>query len=321
MGFLLLFACAFLAPRGGEVVLLSGTGRACPEAYLGAEALVLRLDGAEIPALLEETSVLDLASNGTRPSREELLRLRGPRALHLVGVGDGGLGWWRVMTWRGRRSPLQRALRDARARGAAVVGWGAGGAYLAEAWLAPSAALEAAGHPERNPRRAEEEEKVVGGLDLLPGGLAVQGERALPRALSLLHRRRAPRALLLAGEVAWRHDPAAREVTVTGSGAALLLETKGARCTRERIEGARASLLREGDRWDLHADRIELAGEEAGPEGVRRAPLALASLLELSGAPARLVLGEGPTMDVQPGRAGKGRFARAPLRVEGLPPR
>ncbi len=173
IGVLLGVACAW-APRHGEVVLLSGTGAACPREHGSESALALLHDGAELPSALSDADVLVITAGGARIGRETLDRLRKASAVHLV--GGTALGWWQVMTDHGKRSALQRGVLASHARGAALIGWGAGAEFLAGAWLAPSVELEAAGFRLRNPRRAGMVERVSYGLGLAPAGLLVQGE-------------------------------------------------------------------------------------------------------------------------------------------------
>lgn len=279
----LLLVLALAAPLHaadpGEVVLVGGTGEACPAEHLGAGALVLLLDGAALPAPLGERPTLDLHAEGPAPTRADLARLRTASALHLV--GDSGLGWWKAMNDHGRRSSLQRAVHDARARGVALVGWRAGAEYLAGAWLAPAGELEASGFRPRNPRR-DLPERAASGLGLAPGGLLVRGEDALARALAALHRRHAWTALLLEGEVAWCWAPARREVSVSGTGRVLLVEMDGARRTRRGFDGAALSALRAGDVWDTHLDRLTL--EDARSSGPVHLDVAAPKLAEARGA-------------------------------------
>ncbi|MDA1266358.1 MAG: hypothetical protein O2816_14855, partial [Planctomycetota bacterium] len=68
----------------GEVLLIAGTGAACPAEVLAGAPLVLRLDGAELPAAIANAAQLELSVD-VAPSREELLRLRTATSLHLVG--------------------------------------------------------------------------------------------------------------------------------------------------------------------------------------------------------------------------------------------
>lgn len=277
------------APRYGDVLLVAGEGDACPNEVLAEGALVLRLDGAALPEPLAQLPTLELTSTGDRPERADLAHVRGARALHLV--GDRGIAWWKVMYRGGKGSALQRAVLAGQARGADLVGWRAGAMYLAGAWFAPAEDLEAGGYRTRNPRRAEQAERVVGGLGLAPGGLLVFGDEvdARARVLSALHRRRAWVALVLEGELCWRWDPQERRVELAGPGRALLFEMDGSRRTKTGFDQAALSVLGEGDAWDLARGRIELArAGEVGP----------ADLEALS--------------------AGS-RMARAPLRVVGLP--
>lgn len=279
-------------PRAGEVLLVAGTGRACPEEFLSEEALVLQVDGAALPLPLAELATISISSTGPEPSRNECLRVRNAATLHLI--GDRGLSMWRVMHLRGKRSALQQALLKGHAHGADLVGWRAGAEYLAGAWLVQAADLKAMGYRSRNPRRADRERYALAGLSLTPGGLVMVGDGPHIRSsmLAALHRRDAREGVILGGEVCWRWSPGTQRVEVLGEGQALLFEAGQSLRTKTGLRGATLSVLGEGDSWDLTEDRVQLASPRPGPS--------LDSPIDLEGLDATM------------------RMARAPLRITGL---
>jgi hypothetical protein len=271
-------------PRLGEVILVSGSGQACPDRYLGADAVALVFGGAEPPAGLSPGATrFEIGGEASPLDRSQLSLVRHARAVHLV--GGEGLGWWRALFTRGKRNALQHALIDAQARGAALVGFGTGAEYLCANWLAPAGALEAAGFRTRNPRRPgakTDAEVLIAGLGLAPGGLLVRGDQALARALEVIHGQRAAAALILLGEIAWRYDPTTREVSLVGDGQALRIDARKARRGRSTLRELRVSLLAAGDRWTVKGEVLlaqPLSAPLTGPMG--RAKLAVVDLAGL----------------------------------------
>ena len=99
-----------LAAAQGDVLLIAGSGEACPAEVLRGAPLVLRLDGDPVPARLAAFEVLELSTD-ERPDRADLARLRGASSLHLV--GDDALSWWKAFEDRGKRSGLRTDYRQA----------------------------------------------------------------------------------------------------------------------------------------------------------------------------------------------------------------
>lgn len=256
----LLIGAGGSSPRAGDVLLVAGTGQACPEEVLSVDALVLQLDGAALPSRLAGLASLSISSEGPEPSRAECLRVRNAGAIHLV--GDHSLAWWRVMHLRGKRSALQQALRKAQGHGAELVGWRAGAEYLSGAWLAQVADLKAMGYRSRNPRHADRDEHVLRGLSLIPGGLVMTRDEPQARSsmIAALHRRDTRKGLILGGEVCWRWSPGVQRVEVLGGGHVLLFEAERSMRTKTGLRGATLSVLGGGDSWDPAGDQVQAPG-------------------------------------------------------------
>lgn len=255
MRLLLLLVLATGLFAQGDVLLVKGKGEACPTRTLGAGALVLRLDRATSPGLLEELPHLDVS----QPlSRDQLARVRAASHLHLVG-GDA-LAWWKCLEQRGKRSALRKSLDVARRRDATLVGWNSAAEYLCGGCIVTTAELTAAGFPPKNPRRAERERQTIGCLGFLPSGVVRLGATPsdVNAVVEALVRRQTRLALILDGELVWEYRVHEKRVEIHGTGRAILVEANQVRRTDSGIEEAKISRLQAGDLWDLEVDELIL---------------------------------------------------------------
>jgi hypothetical protein len=295
------------APRHdapGDVLLFAGDparlGAAERALLLGDGALVVCLEDA-VPDWARARAPVVLPVRGRALPDDVALARRVERATVIVLAGGAFLDWWHTLRPDGEASRLQRALLDARRRGALLCASGGAAAWLA-AGFAPRDELE---RIERNPRAPRPPAAALRGLGL-GGGLLLDGagvaDAGFARLVEAAWRLRAERALFLVGDVAWRWNERARRATVSGApgGRALLLERDGARADRTGLRGARLSWLAAGDGVDLRRGRCDPppgVPRGAFAEGVARAraPCAAAQLealvaraLEARPAPARI---------------------------------
>jgi len=265
---LALLLAALAQAHPGTVVLVGADTRVekklCTE--LGGRDRLLLVAG-------DPSSVVDpLAAAGTPKGRVELdakkpfvgddretaERIRSARCIVLA--GGGSLDWFHLVTPGGTTTRLSDSIRAAHRDGATIVGCGAAAPYLAKWVVVERSALP---DPERNPRR-HRTDAAIEGLGLVPGLLVDTSarERGSPAGLlRIAFDGHLDRALYLEGPTVWIDDPGRDSARVAGPGRTLLFDFASARRNRGTWQGARLSLLRDGDRWS------ERGGVECGESG------------------------------------------------------
>lgn len=169
--------------------------------------------------------------------------------------GGTFMGWYDTLYPSSGRTRLAIALHEFAVSEKTLVVTGGAAAFLSGGTLVPLEELE---RPERNPRRTDPDRpRVASGLgpralfdaDAWPGGSPL-------RLLQALRTTHIDLGFYFVGEAALEleRDPAG--LTVKGQGRVLLLDLRRARRPRERVEEARVSVLKEGDRWDFREQRV-----------------------------------------------------------------
>lgn len=243
---------------------------------------------------------LDAARLYVGDDRETAERIRAARCIVLA--GGGALDWFQLVTPGGTTTRLSDSIRAAHRDGATIVGCGAAAPYLAKWYMVERSAIP---DPERNPRRHRTAAAIEGlGLvrEILVDTSAREGGDP-GRMLRAAFDGHLERAIYLDGPTVWIDDPGRDSALVAGSGRTILFDLGAARRQRGTWQGARLSLLRDGDRWS------ERGGVECGESGAR-IPLDSDPSLDLlrrslKGASGKLTL----TADERTGTSGACRIA------------
>jgi hypothetical protein len=224
--------CASLG-AGDRLMLCAGDPSSVVDPLAAAGAPKRRID-------------LDAARPFVGDDRETAELVRSARCIVLA--GGGYFDWFKLVTPGGTTTRLSDSIKAAHRDGATIVGVGAAAPYLAKWAMVPRSAIP---DPERNPRRHRTDVGIEGlGLvrELLVDTSAREGgdPGTLLRAAFDGH---LERALYLDGPTIWIDDSRGESARVAGTGRTILFDLGAARRNRGTWQGARLSLLRDGDRW------------------------------------------------------------------------
>ena len=258
-------------PRGaGPVVLLGGRAAAAevPElANAGGPAVLLspyaNLDCAR---LAEQVLGQGASCFHVRPgdldrsnARELVSLVRGARSIGLWG-GDQH-DWFDVFWPAGRRSALLDALLEAWRGGATVAGQGAPVAFLSAASVWDfSLPTEPPLRRPASPPHDLDDPVLAWNLGLQPWAAVDTASRSKGSAWDLVDLLVAERLRLgayLEADSALVFDPGGPELRARGKGAVWLFDLRKARRGERSLQGARFSMLAEGDTWSQRWRRVD----------------------------------------------------------------
>lgn len=253
------------------LVVLVGSGASidaatCAQLGAGDRLLLCAGDPARIADPLAAAGApkgrvdLDTTRLFVGDDRETAERIRAARCIVLA--GGGALDWFQLVTPGGSTTRLSDSIRAAHRDGATIVGCGAAAPYLAKWFVVERSAIP---DPERNPRR-HRTVAAIEGLGLVREILAESSERERGDPAGILRVAfdgHIERALYLEGPTIWIDDPGRDSARVAGAGRSILFDLGAARRNRGTWQGARLSLLRDGDRWS------ERGGVECGESGAK----------------------------------------------------
>ena len=268
---------AQLGPPGTTVML----GRAVnaseiPELRTAAEPVVLLsleagLDMERIGGLLglagKRTQSFSLgAKDRARSDERELIEAL--RSAGTIALFDGKLeGWYRALWPNGSGSGAVEALAAAHRRGALVVARGEATSLVsaASAWDGQFEREEPHRRPSSPPHDQRGQTQLAWNLGFQPWALTDTEARAGGSAwdlIDLLVEERLRLGVYLEEDAALISDPAKDELRVRGRGAAWFFDLRNARRRPGSLQGARFSLLFEGDTWVRRGRQPHSTGRE-----------------------------------------------------------